>query len=257
MTTLDLHGGINKYAVYNGVSDAPLTDPLNNLTNLLWHSDLKFVGRVTSLTGSVDLSPNSSGWTISGDTRIKTIAAHGRSYTPFLVGYIQVGANKLPINGTFYSRISTNYVSEYSFYADATNVYVTHRGINTLGPSGSASVVSAVCSYRIDVLNAGTDASGNLVMPTFFNGFEATATRLRCGYFDTDVQYMIESAGGDILFTGTTLSQTLARPNYISATCMTICFVHKIGSYTELGMAAAGDTGSGFTPPTPKVVAFK
>lgn len=243
MPTLDLHGGINKYAVYNGTSDAPLTNPLGNLPNLLWHSDLLYIGRVTTITGTVNLNPFTSGWSAFPYTRV--LAAHGRSYRPILTGWITVSGVNIPIGGSFLATApGANGAYQFNVYCDATNILIT---CDTILGNWAATAVN--CAYTIYVMNIGTNAAGALVMPTYFDGFDATTTRMRCGYFDTDVQYLVQNNAGSIGFpTGPTLQATLGNPRSVSGTYLSLCFIYKYGSYVNFGLGADGDTGAGFSP---------
>jgi hypothetical protein len=251
MPTLDLHGGISKYAVYNGATDAPLTDPLNNLTNLLWHSDLPFIGKVATLSGSVDLNINSAGWVGTGPSSTypftKLIGPHGRSYIPIILGDLTIGGATFPAQGTFLAHPSTTNGSfQYNFYADETNIYVQCDLLHSEGGGFAA----LNCTYNLHIMNVGTDAAGNMVEPTFYPGFDVTTTYLRAGYFDTlSTQYMIADPAGLIGFTvGSTLQATIAQPKYRSGTYRTICLIFKYGSYVDHALGPRGDTGEGFSP---------
>lgn len=245
MPTLDLHGAINKYAVYNGASDAPLTNPLGNLGALLWHSDLPFVGARQTVTGSINLDPTTSGWVGTKTTVVngagvtstiytypytRTLLTHGQSYAPYFLGYISIGGVEVPLNGSFLYGYH-----EYNVYSDATGINITcsaalRRSFN----------YSLSCSFVLRVLNAGTTSSGAAVLPAFFNGFDATDTRMRCGYFDTNNLYLIKATTGDMRFhQGRTIDVQIAQPKYWSSTCMATCVVFQSGSYLSTTMGAS------------------
>lgn len=245
MTTLDLDAVANKYAVYTGTSDAPLYSPLSNLPSLLWHSDLPYIGKVATLSGSVNLNDTSAGWSTVGSGREITIGAHGQSYRPAIIGNIILGGETVPVQGTFHAggHVSGG-ADQFSFYTNATSVILRSDVVYSGGP-----LVNYVCNYTIHILNIGSDSSGNAVFPAYYNGFDASDTRLRCGYFDTDAQYIVKDVAGAIGFTqGATLQVFTGLPKYITGTFRGLCSIFKYGSYTELGLARASDTGASFTP---------
>ena len=250
MPTLDLHGGINKYAVYNGATDAPLTSPLSNLSNVLWHSDFKYIGAVTTLTGTVDIGGGT--WpAIAGDfngASEKIIAAHGRSYAPFILG--KLGTYSLPAQGTFYMR--PNGISRgtymYNISCNTTHVKISRKALYGLGTPTTTNL-----TYSIDILNIGTKADGSFFYPTAFSGFEATTTRLRCGYFDTNDRHYIQTASGDLgIFTGASFNVAIGRPNYISGTFKSIGIVFNYGSFTNSFLSTTANNVS-FSPSVLKI----
>lgn len=243
MPTLDLHGGINKYAIYNGASDAPLIDPFNNLSSVIWHSDFVYIGAQQTVTGTVNLDPLTSGWvgtevigsSSGGPVTIITypytirLATHGLSYSPFFQGYIQVGSERLSINGSFLYGYHS-----YNVYSDATGIYLTCDRLVPIAFS-----YGLVCNFSLRILNAGTDAGGTTVLPNYYVGFEATASRMQCGYWDTNNRYFIQDAGGELRFhTGATIDVQLFQPKYRSATCRAACIVFKSGSYIHTDLAS-------------------
>lgn len=245
MPTLDLHGGINKYAVYTGTTDAPLTNPLGNLGALLWHSDLKYLGVRQTVTGTLNLNPLTSGWvgtsvigrnsagpvTIITYPYVKTLFTHGQAYAPYFLGYILIGGVKVPLNGSFVYGYHS-----YNVFSDATGIKVScERAIaRTFNYSVS-------CSFVLRILNAGTNSAGAAVFPTYFAGFEATKDRLRCGYFDTDNRYLIKSTAGDMRFhKDRTLNVQIAQPKYNSATCRGVCVVYQSATYLSTTMGFNG-----------------
>lgn len=246
MPTLDLHGGINKYAVYTGTSDAPLTNPLGNLGALLWHSDLKYIGVRQTVTGSINLDPTTSGWVGTKTTVVngagvtstiytypytRTLLTHGQSYAPYFLGYISIGGAKVALNGSFLHGYH-----EYNIYSDATGIKILCDAVIRRSFNYNLS-----CPFVLRVLNAGTTSSGAAVLPTFFNGFDATDTRMRCGYFDTNNQYLIKATTGDMRFhQGRTIDVQISQPKYRSSTCRATCVVFQSGSYLSTTMGFNG-----------------
>lgn len=245
MPTLDINGAINKYAVYNGTSDAPLTDPLNNLVGLLWHSDLPYVGVSSTVTGTVNLDPLTSGWvgttttgknfqgpvTIITYPYTYTLTTHGQSYAPYFLGYIVINGVKVPLNGSFLYGYHT-----YNVFSDATGVrIICERAV------AKTFTYNLSCSFVLRILNAGTNAAGAAVLPTYFQGFDATTTRLQCGYFDTNNLYLIKSDAGDMRFhSSLTLDVQISQPKYNTATCRGTCVVFQSGSYISSTMGFNG-----------------
>lgn len=253
MPTLDLHGGINKYAVYNGSSDAPLTDPFNNLSSVIWHSDFVYIGAQQTVAGTVNLDPLTVGWvgtsvtgsSAGGPVTIITypytyrLATHGLAYSPFFQGYIQVGGERLPINGTFLYGYHA-----YNVFSDATGVYLVCDRLVPISFS-----YNVVCNFSLRILNAGTDAGGSTVLPPYFVGFDATPARMQCGYWDTDNRYLVRDAAGEIRFhTGATIDVQIFQPKYRSATCRAACVVFKSGSYVHTTLASNAQSTSFATP---------
>lgn len=243
MPTLDLHGGINKYAVYNGTSDAPLTDPFNNLSNVIWHSDFVYIGAQQTVTGTVNLDPLTSGWvgteiTVTGSGGTSTVisypytyrlATHGLAYSPFFQGYIQVSGERLPINGSFLYGYHS-----YNVYSDATGIYLVCERLVAISFN-----YNLVCNFSLRILNAGTNAAGTTVLPSYFVGFDATPTRMQCGYWDTNNRYFIQDAGGELRFhTGATIDVQIFQPKYRSSTCRAACVVFKSGTYVHTDLAS-------------------
>jgi len=246
--TLDLHGGVNKYAVYNGASDAPLFNPLANLANLLWHSDMPYIGEDRAVTGSINLDPTTSGWVgttvqttnylgVKSNTitypYTRTLATHGLPFSPFFLGYIQIGGEKVPLNGSFLHGYHS-----YNVYSDATGIRLVCERLVPIAVN-----LSLVCAFSLSILNAGTNAAGAVVLPTYFAGFEATKDRLRCGYFDTDNRYLIQDAAGNLRFhTGATINVQILQPKYRSATCRAACVVFKSGAYVHTLLASSSQS---------------
>jgi hypothetical protein len=257
MTTLDLDGIANKYAVYNGTSEAPLYDPMNNLPNLLWHSDLPYIGAKQTISGQVNLDPTTTGWVgttitlynYAGQPIGTTITypykflltAHGQTYAPFFLGYIEVNGEKLPVNGTFLYNYHM-----YNVSSDEYGIYLTVERLVSI-----AATYNVVCNFKIHILNIGTDTNGNQVLPPFYNGFDATEQRMQCGYFDTNNKYIIKSALGELIYnTGVTLEVVITQPKYVSATCYGVCILFKCNSYVGNVLSSnAQGSGSSFNPP--------
>lgn len=254
MPTLDLHGGINKYAVYNGSSDAPLTDPFNNLSSVIWHSDFPYIGVQQTVTGTLNLDPLTSGWVGSQTVGVDingnqvfgvgypyklTLANHGLSYAPFFQGFIQVAGERLPVNGSFLYGYHS-----YNVYSDATGVHLLCERLVSI-----AFNYNLACPFSLRILNAGTDANESTVLPPFFVGFDASPTRMQCGYWDTNNRYLIQDGAGELRFhTGPTIDVQIFQPKYRSATCRAACVVFKSGSYIHTTLASNAQSTSFATP---------
>lgn len=252
MPTIDLNGAINKYAVYNGATDAPLTDPLNNLPDLLWHSDLMFIGAVTTLTGTVDIGGGT--WTsIPGDFNgadEKTIVPHGQSYTPLFLGSLSIGGENVPAQGTFYVRPNghSRGTGCYNIYCDATNIKISRKFLYGLGTPTTTNI-----NYSIDILNVGLDGAGAFSYPASYSGFDATPTRMRCGYFDTDHKHYVETPSGDRgIIQGASLDVAIGRPNFIGGTFRTVGLVYNYGAFLNSYISTIANNTS-FQPTVLKV----
>ena len=235
MPTLDLDGVADKYAVYNGTSDAPLYNPLANLSSLLWHSDLQYIGVQNMVAGTVNLDPLTSGWvgtSFSGGVTYPytyTLATHGLSYSPYFLGYIDVAGEKLPLNGSFLYGYNA-----YNVYSDATGIRLVCDRLVPLSFD-----YNVACPFSVSILNSGTDASNAAVAPSYFNGLDATPTRMRCGYFDTDNRYLIKATSGTLRFhSDATIDVQIFQPKYRSSTCRAACVVFKSGSYIHTDLAS-------------------
>lgn len=244
MTTLDLHGGINKYAVYTGASDAPLTAPMSNLSSLKWHSDLEYAGVATKLTGTIDLA--FSGWSgfvnfFPGTTNTTTLVAHGRSYRPLLLGKLTVGSTVYTFHGDIVFTYSNGETVLLGIQSDATNITLEATVLLNAG-----SVPSTTATFEIMVFNVGLDASNNFVRPTLNTGFEATTTRMVCGRFDTNFSYpKVDAASPVKVIRGKSIDVAVGAPNYGPSNYRAVGFRYSVGGIVNTNWTSTGNN-SGF-----------
>lgn len=102
MTTLRrLKYDSGKLAIYDvtdgSINDNPLTDPLNNVSRLHFHSDLEYPAVIATYSGTVTLSALSAD---SSQDVTHTIAAHGRAGIPYVEGRILVDGIWVPLAGS-------------------------------------------------------------------------------------------------------------------------------------------------------------
>lgn len=243
MTTLDLHGGINKYAVYTGSSDAPLTAPMSNLSSLKWHSDLEYAGVVTTLTGTVDLQITAwPGFTslFPGTTLSRTLVAHGMSYRPLLLGKITIGSTVYTLHGDIVYTYSSGQTIMLSIQSDATNISLESTVLLNVG-----SVPSITASYEIYVFNVGLDASNNFVRPALNSGFDATTTRMVCGRFDTNYTYPKVNASSPVkIVRGRSIDVAVGAPNYGASNYRAVGFRYSVGGVTNTNWTSTGNNSS-------------
>lgn len=130
-------GTPEKVAIYNGATDAPFDNPLGNLGNLKFHSQLAYLpflpARTITASVAVPASPP------PGTTFRRTInlGPHGQPGVPFIYGLVSgipfVGTIPVHVSGTSYSVIC------WTLCVDSTNVFIQEQRANTLTFAGVTS----------------------------------------------------------------------------------------------------------------------
>ena len=120
-------GTTGKLAIYRySGNDNPFSDPLNNIGALLFHSDLRSISIINTVSSSVTLG--AIGGNAAGRNTY-TLFAHGISGTPYVEGRITSingsGAS-LPLAGSVpVATQASGYARWVHLGADATNVYLS------------------------------------------------------------------------------------------------------------------------------------
>lgn len=84
--------GLYSVPTVDSADDAPLTDPLSNLSRVVWHPALRYPGRVRVQTGSITLGSTSR--------TLHTLFAHGMSYKPLIKGTLTINGVAVPWCGS-------------------------------------------------------------------------------------------------------------------------------------------------------------
>lgn len=91
-------GSDGRVAIWRDATDeAPFNAPLDNLTRVLFHSDLQYPTVVETRTGTLAL-PSRGADTSTSVTH--TLFAHGKGVPPFVLGYCEVGGVRVPFAGS-------------------------------------------------------------------------------------------------------------------------------------------------------------
>lgn len=190
---LDLDAGANRYAVYTGTDDAPLTNPLGNLSRVKFHADFPYVGAEPPKIVTTDLNPRN--WGASKGADPKALVAHGKSFRPLVFGSVTIGGEVVPIMGNFLVKVQATIISLF-VYTTTTHVMLDWdvrltKPISTQALNGR---------FEIYVCNMGLTAGGSPVYPPEYNGCEITPTRFRAGTYDTNDKHFSYDAAGSLMF---------------------------------------------------------
>lgn len=188
-TYFDLDGAVAKSAIYTSSgSDAPLYDPLGNLANVKFHTDLAYPYLTQSVTGSITLPAVAANVTERNVNNI--LFAHGVGAVPFIEGTITGGLSRVVrLNGSVPVQVGTvvngpQFPRMVHLGADATYVYLTDYG-STEENGGWPAIT---LSWRVDLLQVAQGASGNWV--------DITDSYFKVGPFDSTRRYMRADASG-------------------------------------------------------------
>lgn len=190
----------------SSTDDTPLTDPLNNLSRVLWHPALRYPGVVSRMTGSINLpaGPSASPW-IRRTTY--TLGAHGQSGKPMLFGTLPgfgpSGTDvalfgSVPVQMTSFGGTQLDGVRWVTLGADSTNVLLyetTYRF--DVGPSA---IPAMTLSYTVDILDRNLEAtlpnSGSTVFRSNAGHVEFVTPK---GSFSTAKRYLKEVGSGGVV----------------------------------------------------------
>lgn len=100
----DAHGGVGKVACYtvpdnNIADDAPLTNPLGNLSRVKFHSDFDYVRVLSVWEGTLNLPAIAVGSTALR-TASYTLFAHGRPGQPWVLGDLVTQGQRVAFLGS-------------------------------------------------------------------------------------------------------------------------------------------------------------
>lgn len=86
--------GIYTVPTPDSTDDSPLTDPLNHIDRILWHPALRYLGRVTRLSGSLVVAAG-------GNQSTYDLVAHGQGVKPLMRGALTLpNGTVLPWGGS-------------------------------------------------------------------------------------------------------------------------------------------------------------
>lgn len=214
---------------HTGTTDAPFNDPLANLPSVKFASTFPYLGVSPSdiLTGTINLGSLLS---TGGNA---TLIAHGKSYKPILLGWVNLGGVNVPAAGSFIARIPSAggrvaYV-RYNFSTTMTHISATAQLISGtfVNPVNTVNV-----SYKFLVLNFGLDAANNAVFPPYLNGLNYENDRVQSGYFDTNYDYFAQDNAGEFaIYRGPSLNIEIGElPG--ASNCM-VGVVQNFGAYSR------------------------
>jgi hypothetical protein len=187
-TWFDLDGAAGRAAVYiSSGSDAPLTDPLGNLSNVKFHTSLAYPYLVYSVTGSITLPAVAANVT---DYSVRnTLFSHGVGSLPLIEGRITSGLSRVVrLNGSVPVQVGTvvngpQFPRVVHLGADSTYVYLSEYGSTEENGGWDAITLG----WRVDVMSV---ASG------YGTGVDITSTYFVCGPFDSRRRYMRADVSG-------------------------------------------------------------
>lgn len=198
MAILDFDAARNKYAVYTGSQDdAPLVNPLGNLSRVKWHADLQYIGITDTVSLTTNVNPKnfaSEGYTFWE----KPLFSHGKSFRPLVLGVAWINGYPVPTNGNILMNFGA---AKILFSVVATTTQVVFKVNQRLTPPGNPLPNGNVnIAFDFYVCNVGLTAAGSPVLPSTFQGVEATPTRFRCGQFDSLDKHLSFSSAGNVSF---------------------------------------------------------
>lgn len=151
-----------RVAIYESSDDAPWSDPLSYKTRVLFHSDLAYIARVATVTGSITFparsNPNAPpGFEIYGHQ----LAAHGLSGIPLVEGrYIGAGDGgaDLPAVGSVpvqrFSSSGSGHGNWRWLTLGADDTYLRmHEGVAPVFSGSGFTLPSITIDYEIHILD--------------------------------------------------------------------------------------------------------
>lgn len=193
--------------IYENSDNAPLNDPYNYRSRVLFYSGFRYPSRALTFTGSVTFALGDYGGVPERvSIRSHTLAAHGLGVEPLLIEgrWIGIGTGgadvpmvgSVPIQGQAQARWVT-------LGADATNIYVHEMHNNT--SFGSAGLPPLTVSYEVHVLEFPTSGATDIV--------EITPTLFRARDFSSAKRYVrATTSGGYALASGVTCNFQQSAP---------------------------------------------
>lgn len=156
-----------KIGIWSDASDElPFTTPLSYLNRVKFHSDLAYIGVVSTITTTISLPSFSSGPERVASYNI-TPSGHGQSGFPFVIGKAVIGGHDIGFTGSVCVQKNESGAASdtYECYgrflalgADDTNVYVHEYAVCSNGPTVwygySALDVDIVCYITDRILEA-------------------------------------------------------------------------------------------------------
>lgn len=198
-TTLRVDGVNGKCAVFTGDTLSPFNNPLPNLTDIKFHSDLIYPAVAAEVSGSSSIPSQARNRTFSGAINIY---AHGLGSAPVVFGKLNGFEGKtLPLMGDV--CVATNgpgprFATFVHLSADETNVFLAYYGITFWSAVGAQAAIPL--DWTIYVLDATVDGpaiNGNPDAPLFY----ADTEKITCGHekFHTGRRYIRTGTGSESL----------------------------------------------------------
>jgi len=131
-----LLGTPEKLAIFNGTTDAPFNDPLGNLGNLKFHSQLAYLPFLPARTIVASVDVPGQIFDSGGNPtyrRTITLGAHSQPGVPFIYGTV----SDIPFVGTIpiHTTAAGNLIC-WTLCVDATNVFIQEQRTSPLTFTG-------------------------------------------------------------------------------------------------------------------------
>jgi hypothetical protein len=126
-------GTPEKVAIFNGSTDAPFDNPLGNLGNLKFHSQLAYLPFLPARTITASVSVPSS----AAFRRTIDLGPHGQAGVPFIYGLV----SGIPFVGTIPIHVAASARTAicWTLCVDASNVFIAEQRANPLNFSAVTS----------------------------------------------------------------------------------------------------------------------
>lgn len=125
--------GDGKVAIYTGSDDDPFDDPIDNLSRVLFHSELTYPAIIATQSGTLSLpSRGANVQLVTG----YNLFAHGQAGAPLVLGYVTVGGTRVPLAGSVPVQGDDRGWGRWlALGADTTNVLISESCFAFLGYS--------------------------------------------------------------------------------------------------------------------------
>jgi len=150
MTTLRFKadGSDGRVAIYTGADDDPFDEPLDNLSRVLFHSELLYPAIISEQSGTLNLPSRGAN---SETVASHTLFAHGQSGTPLVIGYATLDSTRVPLAGSVPVQFNARGWARWiALGADGTNVKMAESCFTQLG-SGFGGISVPWVAYVLDV----------------------------------------------------------------------------------------------------------
>jgi hypothetical protein len=147
---LRARGSDGKVAIYRGPDDAPFTNPLANLSRVLFHSDLQYPTIIGQVSGSITFPARGANLL---DRATQVMFAHGRPGFPMVLGqFNNLDGQVVTMAGSVPVQMDPfGFARMVTLGADASNV-IMHENFVTHVTAGFPAITLNWTVYILDVL---------------------------------------------------------------------------------------------------------